>query len=111
MSDVQRNSKLAGRLTRAARTARKADTALLCSTYSPQHAPSAHLLACFFGLSIILTSSSRARGDVCSGSNLKTYPSEVDIAATAAEAEDEEGRDKSREYERGKLWQISEYDI
>jgi len=46
----------------------------------------------------------------CSGSNSKTCPSEVDIATTAQE-EDEEGRNESREYERGKLWQISEYDI
>jgi hypothetical protein len=40
------------------------------------------------------TSASSARGDVCSGSNSRTCPSEVEIATTAR-AEDEEGRDES----------------
>lgn len=37
------------------------------------------------------TSAPSARGDVCSGSNSRTRPSEVEIAMTAR-AEDEEGR-------------------
>lgn len=43
---------------------------------------------------MIPTSASSARGDVCSGSNSRTCPSEVEIATTAR-AEDEEGRDES----------------
>lgn len=48
---------------------------------------------------MIPTSESRARGDVCRGSNSRTCPSEVEIA-TSARAEDEEGRDENEEGRR-----------
>lgn len=45
---------------------------MLHDTRSSQPAPSAHLLTCFFRLSVIPTSSSSARGNVCVGSNSRT---------------------------------------
>jgi len=88
--------RLAARLTRA-RTMHKGD-APTWPCYAILHLFTAACTkrpissrACFFALSVMPTSASSARGDVCSGSNSRTCPSEVEIATTAR-AEDEEGR-------------------